>query len=58
MSIKTRLTKLEEKLLPNKPNKPRVIICEEGETKEQACKRLGIDREDGECKITIFVVFD
>ena len=57
MSISTRLTKLEQKLLPNKGDNIEVIICEEGETSEQARKRLGLN-DSCEGKTIIFVIFD
>lgn len=58
MNINTRLTKLEQKLLPNKGDNIEVVICEIGETPEQACKRLGIDPNPDGVQLRINVVFD
>jgi len=56
MSIKTRIIKLEKKLLPSGGKNIPVVVCEVGESTEQAYKRLGIDPDDGEFRI--MVVFD
>ena len=59
MSIESRIAKLEKKLIPKHGSNIEVVVCEIGETSEQARKRLGINGGcDNESKTIIFVVFD
>lgn len=58
MSIKNRVVKLEKELLPKDGKNIEVVICEIGETPEQACKRLGINPSLDDVQIRINVVFD
>ena len=53
MSIKNRVIKLEQKLLPKTGHDIEVIVCDEDETSAQACKRLDIDRDDGKFRIAV-----
>ena len=53
MSIKTRLTKLEQKLLPTTGKNIEVIFCRDKETGTELCKRLGIDTNDGVFRIAV-----
>ena len=56
MSIKTRLTKLEQKLLPSTGKNIEVLFCRDKETGIELCKRLGINPNDGVLRVA--VVFD
>ena len=54
MNIKQRITKLESTLVPVKPIT--FVICDDGETKEQALIREGVN-EDG-FSIVFCITFD
>ena len=53
MSIKTRIEKLEQKLLPPGDCNIPIVICEVDEAPEQAYDRLGINPDDGVQRIAI-----
>ena len=53
MSIKTRLSRLEQKLLPTTGKNIEVLFCRDKETGTELCKRLGINPNDGVLRITV-----
>ena len=57
MNIERRIIKLEKELLPKDGNNIEIVICEEDETPEQACKRLGIAPNPDDVRLRINVVF-
>ncbi len=47
MSIKTRISKLEQKVLPVETENIEVFYCLDSETRKEAGERLGLDLNDG-----------
>ena len=56
MSIKTRLTKLEQKLLPTTGKNIEIFYCRDGETGKETSGRLGLNPDDG--ILRIFLIFE